>query len=169
MTISRNSIKLINVNDNGLWLLIHDPFPLAMGESVFWDRGSSGTHGRVVAWSSMSKATAKRSGETFEEGSESIGAMVLAAIVRNPRGRRRITRYLLTTAYTQGHPLLTLPRASRSIYSRPTFSAFIRRSVDGRGHFYFHCTSLALGFDNYYISANGGLDNWDYYSYNRQF
>lgn len=27
---------------------------------------------------------------------------------------------------------------NRSIYSCPTFSAFIRRSVDGRGHFYFH-------------------------------
>jgi len=42
----------------------------------------------------------ERSGETFEEGSGTIGAMVLATIVRDPRERRRITRYSLTTPYT---------------------------------------------------------------------
>lgn len=69
---------------------------------------------REVAWAVRA---VERSGETFEEGSEPIGAMALVAIVQDPRGRHRITRYSLTTPYTRGQdPLLTRD----SFFERPT-------------------------------------------------
>lgn len=118
-------LSLINVNGNGQIYTTLDSRPVPIRDRRVRDRGSSGTHGRVVAWSSVrATRTVERSGETFEEGSEPIGAMALVAIVPGSPWETS-NNTLLAHDSLHSDPLLT----RNPFFERPAPSSFHPCSV----------------------------------------
>lgn len=128
-----------------------DSRPVPISRRRVWDRGNSGTHGRVVAWSSVSSASGR---EKWRNVWRRIGVHRSDGVGSDSPGSPWETSNNTLLAHDSlysGTGLSLDPgvllRTTHPSFLPPllgTLAAFIRRSVDGRGHFYSHFSCFRL-------------------------